>query len=93
MLMQVLMGKKNALGPEHTSTLDKLYSFGAFYLDQSKLKEVQDMYLRALAGYKKALGPVYNSTFVIQKNIDNLKNCPKFKMQQIISKFFKKNKN
>jgi hypothetical protein len=43
--------------------------FGLLYSDQGKLKEAEEMYLRALAGYEKALGPGHPSTLNTVNNL------------------------
>jgi tetratricopeptide (TPR) repeat protein len=45
-----------ALGPAHTSTLDTVNNLGLLYVDQGKLDKAEQMYGRALQGYKEALG-------------------------------------
>ncbi|KAJ5472033.1 hypothetical protein N7539_008602 [Penicillium diatomitis] len=42
------------------------------YFDKGKLKEAEEMYQRALAGYEKALGPDHTSTFDTVNNLGNL---------------------
>ena len=37
-------------------------NLGVLYSDQGKLKEAEEIYQRALAGYEKALGPDHTST-------------------------------
>ncbi|KAJ5275495.1 kinesin light chain [Penicillium chrysogenum] len=39
------------------STLTVVNNLGLLYSAQGKLKEAEEIYQRALAGYKKALGP------------------------------------
>ncbi|KAK3947057.1 hypothetical protein QBC32DRAFT_224997, partial [Pseudoneurospora amorphoporcata] len=39
-----------------------IYSLGDLYFAQSRLKEAETMYQRALEGYEKALGPDHTST-------------------------------
>jgi tetratricopeptide (TPR) repeat protein len=36
--------------------LDKVHNLGVLHVEQGKLDEAEQMYLRALAGYEKALG-------------------------------------
>lgn len=48
--------KEKAWGAEHTSTLDTVNNLGNVYKNQGKMKEAEEMYLRALARYKKAWG-------------------------------------
>ncbi|KAK4911280.1 hypothetical protein LTR66_017373, partial [Elasticomyces elasticus] len=49
-----------------------LHSLGDLYSDQSKLKEAEEMYQRALAGKEKALGPDHTSTLNTVTNLGNL---------------------
>jgi tetratricopeptide (TPR) repeat protein len=46
---RALAGKENALGPDHTSTLQTVHNLGSLYSEQSKLKKAEEMYERALA--------------------------------------------
>jgi tetratricopeptide (TPR) repeat protein len=51
-----LQGKEKAWGPEHISTLNTVNNLGFLYADQGKMDEAEEMYVRALQGYEKALG-------------------------------------
>ena len=42
------------------------------YKNQDKMKEAEDVYLRALTGYEKAWGPEHTSTLDTVNNLDNL---------------------
>ena len=43
---------------EYLPSLSGVYhQLGDLYSDQGKMKEAEDMYLRALTGYEKARGP------------------------------------
>jgi tetratricopeptide (TPR) repeat protein len=48
------------------------HGLGNLYSDQGKLKEAEEMYQRALAGHKKALGPDHTSTLMTVNNLGNL---------------------
>ena len=48
------------------------HSRGLLYRDQGKLAEAEQMYVRALAGYEKALGPDHTSTLDTVNNLGNL---------------------
>ncbi|KAJ5517508.1 hypothetical protein N7527_009068 [Penicillium freii] len=48
------------------------HGLGDLYSDQSKLKEAEDMYHRALAGREKFLGPDHTSTLDTVNNLGNL---------------------
>ncbi|CAG8293488.1 unnamed protein product, partial [Penicillium salamii] len=48
------------------------HGLGDLYSDQSKLKEAEGMYQRALEGKEKALGPDHTSTLDTVKNLGNL---------------------
>jgi tetratricopeptide (TPR) repeat protein len=48
------------------------FNLGYLYSDQGKLTEAEAMYLRALEGYEKALGPDHISTLDIVHNLGNL---------------------
>ena len=59
--------KEQAFGPpEHpvksTSRLKIVSNLGIIYQDQGRLGEAEDMFIRALAGYEKDLGPEHTST-------------------------------
>lgn len=45
------------------------HGLGDLYSDQGKLKEAEEMYQRALAGYEKALGPNHTSTLDTVNNL------------------------
>ncbi|TVY12481.1 Nephrocystin-3, partial [Lachnellula arida] len=55
MYNRALQGNEEALGPNHTSTLDTVHNLGTLYKDQGKLAEAEAMYERALQGYEDAL--------------------------------------
>ncbi|MCJ1457641.1 hypothetical protein MMC28_008010 [Mycoblastus sanguinarius] len=48
------------------------HQLGDLYSDQGKMKEAEDMYLRALTGYEKAWGPEHTSTLDTVNNLGNL---------------------
>jgi tetratricopeptide (TPR) repeat protein len=56
MFIRALQGKEEALGPDHTSTLETVNNLGLLYVNQGKLAEAEKMYIRALQGYEDALG-------------------------------------
>ena len=43
MYLQVLAGKEQALGPDHTSTLETVHNLGLLYRNQGKLAEAEQM--------------------------------------------------
>ena len=47
-------------------------TFGDFYADHGRLDDAEKLYLRALAGYEKALGPDHTSTLHTVNNLGNL---------------------
>lgn len=63
--MQALARYEKALGPEHTLTLFIMNNLGILYQDQGKLKNVEDMYVRALAECKKGLGLEHINTVMV----------------------------
>jgi tetratricopeptide (TPR) repeat protein len=67
--LRALAGKEEALGLDHTSTLDTINNLGNLYLDQGKLEAAEQIYLLALAGYEKALSPDHTSTLDTVNNI------------------------
>jgi tetratricopeptide (TPR) repeat protein len=57
-----------------------MHRFGDTYTDQGKMKEAEEMYLRALQGNEKAWGPEHTSTLDTVNNLGNLyKNQGKMK--------------
>jgi len=48
MYQHALQGKKKALGPEHTSTLNTVNNLGLLYSNQGKLDEAEKMYQHTL---------------------------------------------
>ena len=68
MYLRALRGKEEALGAEHTSTLDTVNNVGNLYWKQGKMKEAEEMYLRALRGFEEAWGAKHTSTLeTVQK--------------------------
>ncbi|KAJ5100914.1 hypothetical protein N7456_006966 [Penicillium angulare] len=57
---------------DNTAVLGGFQGLGNLYSDQGKLKEAEEMYQRALAGYEKALGPDHASTLNTVNNLGNL---------------------
>ena len=55
--MRALQETEKVKGLEHTSTLNTLSKLGNLYTDQGKIAEAEEMYIRALVGHAKALGP------------------------------------
>jgi len=47
-------------------------TLGIRYADQGRLRDAEMMYKRAMAGYKKALGPEHPSTLNTVTNLGNL---------------------
>ena len=60
---RALQGYEEALGPSHTSTLDKVNNLGLLYANQGKLGEAEKMYMRALQGHAEALESKTLSTY------------------------------
>jgi len=54
------------------SLSDACHWLGILYKDQGKMKEAEDMYLRALTGKEKAWGPEHTSTLGTINNLGNL---------------------
>lgn len=54
-----LEGRERALGRDHTSTLDMVNNLGNLYRNQGKLDKAEDVYRRALKGFKKRLSYKY----------------------------------
>ncbi len=48
------------------------HQLGNLYKNQGKMKEAEDVYLRALTGYEKAWGPEHTSTLDTVNNLGNL---------------------
>jgi tetratricopeptide (TPR) repeat protein len=68
----VLVLAEEALGPEHTDTLETVNRLGGVYADQDKLAEAEAMCERALAGYEKVLGLEHTDTLMTVNNLGNL---------------------
>ena len=45
------------------------HELGMLYSDQGKMKEAEDMYLRALAGYEKTWGPEHKQALDTRYNL------------------------
>jgi tetratricopeptide (TPR) repeat protein len=69
MYIRALQGKEEALGPDHTSTLDTVHNLGTLYSDQGKLAKAEEMYIRAHQGYKEVFGPDHISTLDTVNNL------------------------
>jgi hypothetical protein len=69
MYMRALQGYEEALGPNHTSTLNAVHCLAILRKDQGKLGEAEKMYMRALQGYDEALGPKHTSTLITVYNL------------------------
>ena len=54
MYQRTLAVYKQALGPDHTSTLLAVNNLGNLYRDQGKLALAEEFFLRALTGYERA---------------------------------------
>ncbi len=61
MYVRALQGYEEALGPDHTSTVNTVHNLGELYSDQVKLVEAEAMFTRALQGCEEALGPNHAS--------------------------------
>jgi tetratricopeptide (TPR) repeat protein len=57
-----------------TSTLTTVHNLGDLYSNQGRLTEAEQMYVRALAGREKALGPDHTTTLITVHNLGNLYN-------------------
>jgi hypothetical protein len=68
-LLPELQGKEKALGVEHPSTLDIVYSLGILYTNQGKVAEAEQMFQQVLQCREKALGIEHTSTL---KTVNNL---------------------
>ncbi|CAN9193253.1 unnamed protein product [Alternaria alternata] len=62
MYERALRGMEEALGVDHSSTLQTVNNLGILYADQGKLGEAEQMYDRALRGNEEALGVGHTST-------------------------------
>jgi len=69
MYERALQGYEEALGPNHTSTLDTVNNLGNLYFNQGKLVEAEKMYERALQGKEEALGPNHTLTLNTVNNL------------------------
>jgi tetratricopeptide (TPR) repeat protein len=69
MFKQALKGIEDALGSDHTSTLNTVNNLGILYRRQGGLGKAEEMLERALKGYKNALGPDHMSTSGTYNNL------------------------
>jgi hypothetical protein len=58
--------------PDHTSTLSTVNNLANLYRDQGKPANAEQIYVRALAGYEKALGPDHTLTLDTVNNLGGL---------------------
>uniref|UniRef100_A0A093Y520 Nephrocystin-3 n=1 Tax=Talaromyces marneffei PM1 TaxID=1077442 RepID=A0A093Y520_TALMA len=75
MYQQALEGKKKALGPDHTSTLNTINNLGLLYSDQGKLKKAKKVYQQRLEDYKKGLGPDHNGWALEHAKLSKPRDC------------------
>jgi tetratricopeptide (TPR) repeat protein len=59
-------------GTRAMADLETVHNPGNLYSDQGKMKEAEEMYLRALTRYEKAWGPEHTSTLDTVNNLGNL---------------------
>ena len=57
---------------KHTSTLDTVNNLGNLYADQGKMKEAEEMLIRALRGKEEAWGAKHTSTLDTMYCLANL---------------------
>ncbi|KAK5738256.1 hypothetical protein LTR17_006133 [Elasticomyces elasticus] len=57
---------------KHTSTLNTVNNLGDLYRNQGKMKDAEDMFLRALTGYEETWGPKHTSTLNTVNSLANL---------------------
>ncbi|KAL4868980.1 hypothetical protein BDV12DRAFT_208861 [Aspergillus spectabilis] len=62
-----LIGRERGHWPNNTIDM-RFHNLGILYKNQGKLKEAEEMYQRALAGYEKALGPDHPKTCTVANN-------------------------
>jgi hypothetical protein len=55
---------------EHTSTLNTVNNLGLLYVDQGKMMEAEEMYMRVLRGKEKAWGVEHTSTLNTVNSLD-----------------------
>jgi tetratricopeptide (TPR) repeat protein len=69
MYKRALQGYEEALGANHTSTLNTVNNLGLLYRNQGKLAEAEKMHERALQGKEEALGASHTSTLDTVNNL------------------------
>ena len=69
---RALAGFEKALGPEHESTLTTVRNLDDLCVDQGRLAEAEEMYMRAI-GKKKELEPEHMSTISLAKRLGSLR--------------------
>ena len=57
---------------KHTSTLDTVNNLGLLYQNQGRMKEAEEMHVRALRGIEEAWGPKHTSTLDTVNNLGAL---------------------
>jgi tetratricopeptide (TPR) repeat protein len=72
MYERALRGREEALGPNHTLTLNTVNNLGNLYANQGKLGEAEQMYERGLREREEALGPNHTLTLNTVNNLGNL---------------------
>ncbi|EED17856.1 kinesin light chain, putative [Talaromyces stipitatus ATCC 10500] len=69
LLAQVMMDRKQVLGPEHPVTLASMNNLSLTYLNQGRWKEAEALQVQVMETWKQALGPEHPSTLTSMSNL------------------------
>jgi hypothetical protein len=70
--LRALKAKENSWGPEHITTLDTVNDLGELYAKRGKAVEAEEMYVRALSGFKKVLGASHDRALKVSIDLQEL---------------------
>jgi hypothetical protein len=73
MYQRALQGYEKSLGVENITTyipaLNTIWNLGSLYKDETDLAKARIMYLKALAGYEKVVGPNHPKSYSLRESL------------------------
>ncbi|MEO5332115.1 MAG: tetratricopeptide repeat protein [Magnetococcus sp. YQC-5] len=69
LLLEVLAGEKNTLGPDHPNLLATQNKLAGVYRRQGRLAEAEKLYASVLDGYRKLLGTEHQASITLMNNL------------------------
>ncbi|KAL2782501.1 hypothetical protein BJX66DRAFT_345772 [Aspergillus keveii] len=68
----LIQRERNNWPDDTMAVLQAFHGLGGLYHDQGKLKDAEEMYQQALAGFEKALGPGHSKTRMVSESLATL---------------------